>query len=360
MTAPLDLPGLPGGPVTRWLTATLGDAGPGDSYAAEVISGGLSNITYRLRWGGRRLVLRRPPLGQALPRAHDVQREYRVMSALVATPVPVPVTVAFCGDRDVIGAPFYLMDEVPGAVLRTTADTAALTAVQRHQVSAELVDVLAALHSVDAGPAGLEDFGRHGGYARRQLRTWGAQWQRSATRDLPDMERLLSRLIDGVPAAEETAIVHGDYRLDNTIVTPTPPSPASPPPPLRIAAVLDWELATLGEPVADLATMLTYWHDPADTERAEISVAAGLTALPGFLTTGELAQRYAAKTGRDLGALTFYRALATMKLAVILEGVHQRYLGGRAVGEGYDRVGPGVPLLAARGLRLLAGGDQRV
>lgn len=352
MKAPLDLPGLPGGPVTRWLTATLGTADLGDSYAAEVISGGLSNITYRLRWGGRRLVLRRPPLGQALPRAHDVQREYRVMSALAAAPVPVPVTIAFCGDLDILGAPFYLMDEVPGAVLRAPADTAALTAGQRHQLSAELVDVLASLHSVDAVSAGLEDFGRHGGYARRQLRTWGAQWQRSATRDLPDMERLLSRLIDSVPAAEETAIVHGDYRLDNTIVTLTPQ--------LRIAAVLDWELATLGEPVADLATMLTYWHDPSDTERAEISVAAGLTALPGFLTTGELAQRYAVKTGRDLGGLTFYRALATMKLAVILEGVHHRYLGGQAVGEGYDRVGPGVPLLAARGLRLLAGGDQQV
>lgn len=352
MTAPLDLPGLPGGPVTRWLTATLGEPGPGGSYQAEVISGGLSNITYRLRWGGRRLVLRRPPLGRALPRAHDVQREYRVMSALAATPVPVPATIAFCGDHDVLGAPFYLMDEVTGAVLRAPADTAALTEVQRHVLSADLVDVLAALHSVEAGSAGLADFGRPGGYARRQLRTWGTQWQRSATRDLPDMERLLSRLSDVVPAAEETTVVHGDYRLDNTIVILTPKP--------RITAVLDWELATLGDPVADLATMLTYWHDPADTERAEISVAAGLTALPGFLTTGELAQRYAVKTGRDLSALTFYQALATMKLAVILEGVHHRYLGGQAVGEGYDRVGPGVPLLAARGLRLLARGDQRV
>jgi len=339
------LPGLPAGPVTRWLAATLGDASPADSYAAEVISGGLSNITYRLRWGGRRLVLRRPPLGPALPRAHDVRREYRVMNALADGPVPVPATIAFCADLDVLGAPFYLMDEVQGTVLRAPADTAALTEGQRQHLSAELVDVLAALHSVDPASAGLDDLGKHGGYASRQLRTWGAQWQRSATRDLPDMERLLSRLADGVPAVEETTIVHGDYRLDNTIVTQTTPP--------RIAAVLDWELATLGEPVADLATMLTYWHDRADTERARISVAAGLTALPGFLTTGELAQRYALTTGRDLSALTFYQALATMKLAVILEGVHHRYQDGQAVGDGYDRVGPAVPLLAARGLRLL-------
>jgi len=345
---PPDLPGLPGEPVTRWLAATLGEAGPGDGYAAEVISGGLSNITYRLRWGGRRLVLRRPPLGPVLPRAHDVQREYRVMSALAAEPVPVPATIAFCADRDVIGAPFYLMHEVPGTVLREPADTAALTVSQRRQVSAEVVDALAALHSVDPVSAGLGDFGRSGGYAGRQLRTWGEQWRRSATRDLPDMESLLSRLGADVPAAEETTIVHGDYRLDNTIVTPTPEP--------RIAAVLDWELATLGEPLADLATMLTYWHDAADAERAEISVAAGLTTPAGFLTTGELAQRYAVATGRDLSLLTFYRALATMKLAVILEGVHRRYLGGQAVGEGYDRVGPAVPVLAARGLRLLNGG----
>jgi aminoglycoside phosphotransferase (APT) family kinase protein len=351
MMAPFDLPGLPGGAVTRWLAATLGDAGPGDSYAAEVISGGLSNITYRLRWGGRRLVLRRPPLSQALPRAHDVQREYRVLSALVGTAVPVPAAIAFCADPGVLGAPFYLMDEVPGAVLRSPADTQALATGQRRELSAALVDVLGALHAVDPGSVGLADFGRPGGYASRQLRTWGTQWQRSATRDLPDMERLLSRLADAVPSAEETTIVHGDYRLDNTIVTLSPQP--------RIAAVLDWELSTLGEPVADLATMLTYWHDPGDAERAEIAVAAGLTALPGFLTTDELAQRYAVTTGRDLSALTFYRALATMKLAVILEGVHRRHLGGQAVGAGYDRVGPAVPLLAARGLRLLAGGDQR-
>jgi aminoglycoside phosphotransferase (APT) family kinase protein len=351
VTALLDLPGLPGEPVTRWLTATLGAGMPADPYTAKVISGGLSNITYRLRWGGRRLVLRRPPLGELLPRAHDVQREYRVMSALANSAVPVPATIAFCADREVLGAPFYLMEEVPGTVLRAPAETAALTVAERRQLSAELVDTLAALHSVDPGSVGLEDFGRHGGYARRQLRTWGEQWQRSATRDLPDMELLLSRLADGVPAAEETTIVHGDYRLDNTIVTLTPQP--------RIASVLDWELATLGEPLADLATMLTYWHDPADNERAEISVAAGLTSLPGFLTTGELAQCYAVTTGRDLGALTFYQALATMKLAVALEGVHHRYLGGQAVGDGYDRVGPAVPLLAARGLRVLAGSDQR-
>lgn len=346
MTIQPDLPGLATKPTTRWLGAALGPDDPGRPYAAEVISGGLSNITYRLRWGGRRLVLRRPPLSQALPRAHDVEREFRIMSALEPTAVPVPVTVTFCGDREVLGVPFYLMEEVPGTVLRSPEQTASLTGEQRRQLSAELVHVLAALHGVNVASAGLDDFGKHGGYAVRQLRTWTAQWQRSATRDLPDMQRLLSQLAAAMPTAEETTIVHGDFRLDNTIVALSPRP--------RIAAVLDWELSTLGDPVADLATLLTYWHDQTDTERAQISVAAGLTALPGFLSTDELAQRYALETGRDLSTLTFHRALATMKLAVILEGVHRRYLDGQAVGAGYDLVGPAVPLLAARGLRLLA------
>jgi aminoglycoside phosphotransferase (APT) family kinase protein len=217
VTAQLDLPGLPATPITQWLSATLGAPDPRSPYTAEIISGGLSNITYRLQWNGRRLVLRRPPLSQALPRAHDVQRECRVMGALADTAVPVPSIIAFCDALEVMGAPFYLMAEVAGSVLRTPADTATLTVPQRQRLSTGLVDVLAALHSVEPASVGLADFGKHGDYAARQLRTWGGQWRRSATRDLPDMRRLLSALAESIPAARETVILHGDYRLDKTL-----------------------------------------------------------------------------------------------------------------------------------------------
>lgn len=338
-----DLPGLPREPVGAYLETELG-LDPG--WSAEVISGGLSNLTYRIEAGSERLVLRRPPLGHALRGAHDMRREHRVLEALGPTPVPVPEVLAFCDDTEVLGAPFYVMREVRGQVVRSAADAAGLTPDQRAALSDGLVDALGDLHAVDIDKAGLGDFGKRGGYAARQVRTWGKQWQSSKTRDLPDMDRLLAKLEQAVPASGETTIVHGDYRLDNTIVSADPPA---------VLAVLDWELATLGDPVADLASMLTYWHDRGDDERGAISVAAGLTTLPGFRTTTELAARYAARTGRDLSQLPLYLALAAMKLAAILEGVHSRYLSGLAVGEGYGEVGTAVPLLAARGLRLLDG-----
>jgi aminoglycoside phosphotransferase (APT) family kinase protein len=346
MTAQPDLPGLPAARVARWLSDVLGEPIAERGWSAEVISGGLSNVTYRLRCSGQQLVLRRPPLGPALPRAHDMQREYRVISALRSTAVPVPETIAFCGDPDVLGAPFYAMREVDGVVIRAPEQAGSLTVAQRRIISEALVDVLVDLHDVDVDAVGLSDYGRHGGYAARQLRTWSAQWERSRTRELPDMERLIARLAEAAPIVDETTLVHGDYRLDNTIVR-TGERP-------EIAAVLDWELSTLGDPVADLATLLTYWHDQGDHDRAAVLVAVGLTAHPGFLTTGELAQRYAARTGRDLSHLDAHLALAAMKLGVILEGVHARYLNGTAIGHGYDRVETAVPALAARGLRLLS------
>jgi aminoglycoside phosphotransferase (APT) family kinase protein len=341
-----DLPGLPRESVGAYLRTELGI---GSGWSAEVISGGLSNLTYRIEAGGPRLVLRRPPLGDALRGAHDMQREHRVLKALGPTPVPVPEVLAFCDDTAVLGAPFYIMREVRGQVLRSAADAAGLAPDQRAALSDGLVDTLGDLHAVDINTVGLGAFGKRGGYAARQLRTWGRQWQSSKTRDLPDMDQLLAKLEQAVPAADETTIVHGDYRLDNTIVSSDPPT---------ILAVLDWELATLGDPVADLASMLTYWHDRDDDERGAISVAAGLTTLPGFRTTSELINRYAARTGRDLSQLPFYLALAAMKLAAILEGVHSRYLSGRAIGEGYDKAATAVPVLAARGLRLLDGARQ--
>jgi len=344
-----DLPGLPAEPAARWLRGALPGLFGDGTWRAEVISGGLSNITYRLWLPGGTVILRRPPRGHVLPRAHDMAREYRVLRALYGTPVPVPEPLALCSDPDVLGVTFYVMSDVPGSVLRTPADTGALSPADRGSLANDLIRVLADLHDVSPDAVGLGDYGRRSGYCVRQIRTWGAQWERSRTRDLPDMETLLTRLAELAPEDSACTIVHGDFRLDNTVVTV--PSAGSP----RVAAVLDWELSTLGDPLADLATTMSYWHDPGDVERWEIPVSVGLTDKPGFPTAESLAAAYAARTGRDLGNMSFYLGLAWMKLAVICEGVHARYLGGQTVGEGYEKVGPAVPLLAARGLRALGG-----
>jgi aminoglycoside phosphotransferase (APT) family kinase protein len=342
-----ELPGLPAAPTGRWLGEALPGLFDGGPWHAELISGGLSNITYRLWLPGGTVILRRPPLAHVLPRAHDMAREYRVLRALSGTPVPVPEPLALCSDPDVLGATFYVMRDVPGSVLRTGDDTEPLSPAVRGELAASLIAVLADLHDVSPDAVGLGDYGRRSGYCVRQIKTWGGQWERSRTRDLPDMDTLLARLAELAPEDSACTIVHGDFRLDNTVVSLPPDGPP------RVVAVLDWELSTLGDPIADLATTLSYWHDPGDVERGEIPVSAGLTDKPGFPTAESLAAAYAARTGRDLGNLSFYLGLAWMKLAVICEGVHARYLGGQTLGEGYAKVGPAVPLLAARGLRAL-------
>lgn len=342
-----DLPGLPAAVTERWLRGALPALFDGGPWRAEVISGGLSNITYRLWLPGGTVILRRPPLGHVLPRAHDMTREHRVLRALFGTPVPVPEPLALCDDPDVLGVTFYVMRDVPGSVLRTPADTEALSPATRGSLATALISVLADLHDVSPDAVGLGDYGRRSGYCVRQIRTWGAQWERSRTRDLPDMDMLLARLAELAPPDSACVIVHGDFRLDNTVVSL---SPGAPP---RIAAVLDWELSTLGDPLADLAVTLSYWHDPGDVARGEIPVAAGLTDKPGFPPALSLAAEYAERTGRSLDNLPFYLGLAWMKLAVICEGVHARYLGGQTVGDGYEKVGPAVPLLVARGLEAI-------
>ena len=272
-----DLPGLSAAAAEPWLRAELPALFAGGPWSAEVISGGLSNITYRLRLPGGTLILRRPPLGHVLPRAHDMAREYRVLSALCGTPVPVPRPLALCTDPGVLGVTFYAMSDVPGSVLRTPADTAALSPAARGALADALISVLADLHDVSPDAVGLGDYGRRSGYCVRQIRTWGAQWERSKTRDLPDMDVLLTRLAEVAPADSGSVIVHGDFRLDNTVVSVPPDGVPG------IAAVLDWELSTLGDPLADLAVMLSYWHDPGDAERGSIPVgSAGLTDMPGF------------------------------------------------------------------------------
>lgn len=339
-----EVPGLPRQEFTSWAASALPQVG--ERWQAEVISGGLSNITYRLVGDAQTVIVRRPPLGKLLPSAHDMGREHRVLAALQPTDVPVPEVLAFCDDPDVVGAPFYVMAEVEGVVYREPAQTAELSRAQRGTLSDNLVEVLAHIHGVDLDETGLRDFGRAEGYLERQLTRWTAQWDASRTREVSGMPALIEALAAGRPRHSETTLVHGDYRLDNTLVSQPDGIPT-------IAAVVDWELSTLGDPLADLATWLTYWSGPGEDGSA-VPVAQGLTGHEGFPSGDEVARRYAERTGRDLADLAFYRAFADFKLAVILEGVHARYLAGRSMGEGYDRVGPSVPKLVDRALAHLA------
>ncbi len=326
-----------------WMAEHVADA-DGTPLRAELIAGGRSNLTFFVRQGDRCWVLRRPPLGHVLPSAHDMRREYTVLHALRDSDVPTPFVHGLCMDTAVIGAPFYVMDEAPGVVLRDVDDTAPLTAGQRRHLSLRLVDVLAGIHAVDLEAVGLTEFGRPDGYLARQVTRWTQQWEASKTRELPEMDRLAEHLRASIPARSAASLVHGDYRLDNVMFTPAPE--------LVPTAVLDWEMSTLGDPLADLGLFLVYSPDPGAPVPPP-SVAPQLQDQPGFLTHAEMAQRYAERTGADLDDLGFYVTLGYFKLAIVIEGIHRRFTMGLTVGEGFDRFADEVPALVSRAWRVV-------
>ncbi|WP_409485685.1 phosphotransferase family protein [Arsenicicoccus dermatophilus] len=328
--------------------------------SARLIAGGRSNLTYAVTdAAGTTVVVRRPPLGHVLATAHDMTREHRVMSALAATDVPVPATYLCCADPGVIGAPFYVMERAEGTPYRRAAELEDLGPQRTRAISERLVDVLAELHSVDPAGVGLADFGRPEGFLPRQVRRWSTQLEHSRSRDLAGVEELHDRLAAAVPVEQRPAIVHGDYRLDNLLVAPgASASPAAGPDaaghphePDRVTAVLDWEMATLGDPLTDLGLLVVY------QQLADLDVSSALvpdvSRAPGHLTTREQLDRYAVASGRDVSDLGFYVALACYKLAVILEGIHYRYVRGKTLGEGFAEIGGHVEPLIDGGLRAL-------
>ncbi len=324
--------------VSAWLEANV------DSLVApfsfELIAGGRSNLTYKVSdAAGREVVLRRPPAGYVLPTAHDMGREYRVVTALGPTPVPVPRTLGYCGDAAVTGAAFYVMELVRGHIVRD-AETAqaVLDERGRRRAGESLVEVLAELHAVEVDAVGLGDLGRREGYIARQLERWHGQFDRSQIEgvDRPaDVDRVYEVLASAIPAQGRSAIVHGDYRLDNAMLNDDG----------SVVAVLDWEICTLGDQLADLGLLMVYWTDPGD-EFSALGLAP--TTLPGFLTRAELAERYHEQTGRDLSGLDFYIAFGYWKLACILQGVRARYAAGFAAGDrsGTEAFGAQVSQLA--------------
>ncbi len=314
-TSAAPIPGIDVPRVTAWLEANVpGASGP---FEFEMIAGGHSNLTYAVTdRNGVRYVLRRPPLGHVLASAHDMGREHRIIAALAPTDVPVPPALGFCDDPEVNGAPFYVMGFVDGHVIRDR-DSAErlLTPAARRRVSESIVDTMAAIHAVDLQAVGLADLGRHEGYIARQLKRWYGQWEQQKTRELPSVDRVYEALAGHIPEQGPATIVHGDYRLDNCMVSDAG----------EVVAVLDWEICTLGDPLADVGLLMVYWTGPGDDPSAWAGQAS---TAPGFLDRADLARRYAEVAGRDLSQLDFYVAFAFWKLACILEGVYARYLGG--------------------------------
>ncbi|SCL22486.1 Predicted kinase, aminoglycoside phosphotransferase (APT) family [Micromonospora rhizosphaerae] len=316
--------------------------------SARLIAGGKSNLTYLVRAGEQEFVLRRPPLGHVLATAHDMAREHRVISALTPTEVPVPAALLYCADDEVIGAPFYLMEKVDGEVFRSRSQTDPLTAGQRRDLAMAMMDTLAALHMVEPAAVGLADFGRPEGYLGRQVRRWAGQLDRSRSRPLPGIDELRDALAETVPeGANAGRIVHGDYRLDNLLASVDPVS---------VRAVLDWEMATLGDPLADLGLLLTYWDVLGDSDAADGNpVADGLGPRAGFPTGAELIERYAGRSDVNVGPLHWHVALGCFKLAVICEGIHYRHTLGQTLGSGFDRIGDMVAPLVDHGLHAVRG-----
>jgi aminoglycoside phosphotransferase (APT) family kinase protein len=332
--------------VAGWLSARGLVSGP---VTAELVAGGRSNLTYLLSSDSSqegRLVLRRPPLGHVLATAHDMAREHRVLSALQGTAVPVPTPLGLCTDESVTGAPFYVMTFAEGLIVRTRSDAAALPAAGRSAVVLAMMATLADLHAVDPVAVGLADFGRPDGFLARQVRRWGAQLDASRSRQLRGVDELRSRLTATVPSSASVAgIVHGDYRLDNLVV-----GPPSAPDAYRVRAVLDWEMATLGDPLADLGLLLAYWEGLG---RLPASSVAALGPAAGMPEGAVLVAEYAARSGRDTSLLPWYVAFGYFKIAVILEGIHYRFVQGGTVGAGFDRIGEVVPPLIDLGLAAL-------
>jgi aminoglycoside phosphotransferase (APT) family kinase protein len=310
-----DVPGINVEPVTVWLEANV--AGARGPFLFEIIAGGHSNLTYRLVGSdGSAFVLRRPPLGHRLASAHDMSREHRVIAGLQGSDVPVPTAFGLCTDETVNDAPFYVMGFVEGHVVRDLAGAeSALAPVARRHASESLIDTMAAIHAVDLDACGLADLGKHEGYIARQLRRWYGQWNDQKTREVPAVDQAHDALAQRIPEQGPATLVHGDYRLDNCIVGDDG----------GIRAVLDWEICTLGDPLADLGLLQVYWTGPGDDASAW---GGSATTAEGFLDRADLVERYAAISGRDISQLPFYVSFAYWKLACILQGVYYRYLGG--------------------------------
>jgi aminoglycoside phosphotransferase (APT) family kinase protein len=337
--------GIDVGAVTRWFTTHVEAArGP---LTFELIAAGRSNLTFRVSDAdGNVWALRRPPVGPVLPSAHDMAREHRIISALAKhSDVPVAGPVGLCTDPRVTGATFYVMEFVDGVVARDAATAEQLPVESRQRAAEQLIEVLVRIHSLDIHAVGLGDIARRDGYIERQLRRWQRQYRSAANvAPVPLIDKMYERLLGAIPAQQGATIVHGDYRLANMVLRPDG----------SVAAVLDWEICTLGDPLADLGLLLVYWPDPGD---AFIPLSEAPTVVDGFPRRAEIAERYALLSGRDIGDLVFYVAFGYWKLACIMQGVYDRYTAGAGGGDEQElgELGEQVARLAEMSAETAAG-----
>ncbi|ELY86776.1 phosphotransferase family protein [Natrinema altunense] len=337
--------------LVAYLSAHLGSV---DAYEIERHQEGHSNETLFVTWGDRELVIRRPPPGETADTAHDVLREYRVTDAVADTDVPVPEPLLACEDHDVIGSDFYVMEQLEGDVLREGEPERFAAPEHRRRIGEELVDTLAKIHDLEYEAIGLGEFGRPEGYTQRQVDRWGKQltWAFEVTeeeREIPTLHEVGEWLRDNVPEAHPHTLVHGDYKLDNVMFAPgTPP---------ELVGVFDWEMATLGDPRADLGWMLSYWRDAKDPEPSIPELTTRFMEQEGYSSRTELVERWEDRTGYAFEHERFYRTLAVYKLAALGEMFFRRYLEGNSDDPMYPKMEDRVPALAARAKRIIEGDE---
>ena len=310
---------------------------------------GHSNLTYLLRIGEREVVLRRPPFGVKVKTAHDMKREFDMLSALAGVYARVPKPIAFCDDEAVLGARFYLMERVRGVILRSDAPPPGVTFSPEllRDVSTALVDNLVDLHAVDVSRPPLCTMGRPQGYVARQVTGWTERYRNAKTDEVPGIEAVAAWLSRNLPAESGAAVVHNDYKYDNVALHAGDLR--------RVVAVLDWEMATIGDPLMDLGTFLGYWANPDDPEELRVR-AYGPTSLPGNLSRVEIVERYAHKSGRAVGAILFHYVFALFKIAVILQQIYKRYVEGHTRDPRFATLGDRVRVLARQAERALERG----
>jgi aminoglycoside phosphotransferase (APT) family kinase protein len=300
-----------------FLLEHLGSSGP---VSVEQFPSGHSNLTYLVRFGNRELVLRRPPFGSKVRTAHDMGREYRVLSKLHTAYPVAPKTLLYCDDLSILNAPFYLMEPIRGMIVRRDPPTGVpFPPETARRLSEAFVDNLALLHRLDYAAIGLADLGKPQGYLERQVKGWIERYHNSKTHDLAEVERISTWLTGHMPVSQETALIHNDYKYDNVVLDPTDLT--------KIVGVLDWEMCTLGDPLTDLGTALAYWTDPQDPEEFQ-EIRSAPTTLPGTLTRAQLVERYATASGRDPRDMIFYLTFARFKVAVIIQQIYYRYAQG--------------------------------